>query len=404
MAYLLRLTILFALFFSTPSIAQEVETPIGGYEFFENKGQWPNGVLYCAKLSSGSIYLEQGRILYHFLDYSDMQHSHANINSSAAHGDITQFKQAVVTANFLNANQNVTTQHKYETPYYKNYFLGNNKDHWASGVYGYHHINYQALYPGIDLLFLEKDNALKYEFHLKPNANPADIQIKYDGHKKIKLNNKGNLIIYASIGEIHEQKPYAYQIKNGRIIEIECAYQLENNVVTYNLGDYDTDLELIIDPELVFATYSGSTTDNFGMTATYAYDGKGYSGGTIYGNTYPTPGPAWNTTPNITVADVGTTTTDVFISKYSEDGTSMIWTNFIGGGDNFQGTETVHSLICDKKTMCIYMVLLLVQIFLLKVVFKQIMLVEIHYPYCITVQILVLQEQIFMFLNSVQTG
>ena len=134
----------------------------------------------------------------------------------------------------------------------------------------------------------------------------------------------------------------------GKIIEIECAFVLNQDVLTYAIGDYDSDVELIIDPELIFATYSGSTTDNFGMTATYAYDRKGYSAGTIYGNTYPTPGPAWNTTPNITMILVGSPTTDVFVSKYSEDGTTMLWTNFIGGGDNTQGTETVHSLICDK--------------------------------------------------------
>lgn len=340
--------ILFVSLISSPVWLQEIDHPMGEYDFFENKGQWPNGVLYRAKSPVGSIWLEQGRILYHFTDYSELHHAHANPNHQATDDAQTTFKQAVITANFIGANQEVSTLKKYETPYYYNYFLGNNEQHWATNVHGYKHITYESIYQNIDLLMFEDNNQLKYEFHLAPNADPSQIKIRYEGEEKVKLDADGNLVVTCAIGEIREKKPYAYQIKNGKIIEVECEFLLSKDVVTYKLGTYDASLALIIDPELIFATYSGSPTDNFGMTATYAYDGKGYSGGTIYGNAYPTPGPAWNTTPNITVADVGTVTTDVFISKYSEDGTTMLWTNFIGGGDNTQGTETVHSLICDK--------------------------------------------------------
>lgn len=347
MAYLRHIFILFLTLSSVHLFAQEVEQSEGNYEFFENKGQWPTGVLYRAKLGAGSIWLEQGRVLYHFMDYSDASHAHANQDAKLHEDEVLMFKQDVVTANFEGANLAVETEKKFQTPYYHNYFKGNNPQRWGKGVFGYHHVTYKSLYPGIDLLFFEKESDLKYEFHLAPHASPEQIKIRYDGHQKVKLDKNGNLIITSKIGEIHEKQPYAYQIKNGKIVEIPCKFELKGDVVTYALGDYDRDLQLIIDPELIFSTYCGSVTDNFGMTATYAYDGKGYIGGIIYGDDYPTPGPAWNTTPNITVDDVGTVTTDVFISKYNEDGTAMIWTNFIGGGDNTQGTETVHSLICD---------------------------------------------------------
>lgn len=77
---------------------------MGEYDFFENKGQWPNGVLYRAKSPVGSIWLEQGRILYHFTDYSELHHAHANPNHQATDEAQTTFKQAVITANFIGAN------------------------------------------------------------------------------------------------------------------------------------------------------------------------------------------------------------------------------------------------------------------------------------------------------------
>ena len=125
---------------------------------------------------------------------------------------------------------------------------------------------------------------------------------------------------------------------------------MEGRVVSFDLGRYRKDKRLIIDPTLVFATYCGSITDNFGMTATYGYDGTAYSGGTIFGNGYPTPADGvYNDTSSFTVANNGTGRTDVFISRYSADGSQMIWTTFIGGGNGGAGTETVHSLICDEN-------------------------------------------------------
>ncbi len=348
MVFLRQLVVLITLLGSIFSRAQEIDVPTGEYEFFQNKGQWPNGVLYRAELQAGNIWLEQGRILYHFTDFSELHENHANHSNKQEVDDALTFKQDVITANFIGANTEVLTETKYPTSDYQNYFLGNNSDHWASEVYGYHHVKYKSLYQGIDMLFFEKESDLKYEFHVKPNADPNQIKIEYKGHEKIDLEPNGNLKIFSPLGIIQENKPFAYQIKNGRVIEIDCSFQLQENTLTFNLGFYDEDLELIIDPELIFATFCGSTSDNFGMTATFANDGKGYSAGIVYGNTYPTPGPAWNTTTNITVPDVGTVTTDVFVSKYSEDGTTMLWTNFIGGGDNMQGTETVHSLIADE--------------------------------------------------------
>ena len=279
--------VLFFLGFGSISSAfgQEIKEHIGSYYFLENKGQWPNGVLYCAELDQGKIWLEQGRIIYQLNDYSEAEEAHQHLhshnhNDDHNEGDEIILKQELLLATFVNANNNVSTTHKYPTTYYNNYFLGNDKSHWATNVRGYNHVMYHDLYSKIDLLFFEKDNDLKYEYHIKPGGNPNEILIDYQGYNKIKINKEGHLMITTDLGEFKEEKPYAYQIKNGKIVEIECSFELDDkNRLSYALGTYDNSLELIIDPVLVFATYCGSITDNFGMTATYAYDGKGYSGG-----------------------------------------------------------------------------------------------------------------------------
>ena len=142
---------------------------------------------------------------------------------------------------------------------------------------------------------------MKYEFHVQPTIDPNLIQLGYAGYDKINVDKKGNLVVSTKLGEIIEQKPYAFQIINGNVREVQCEFELIDDVVTFKLGSYNPNIELIIDPVLIFATYSGSVTDNFGMTATYGYDGTAFSGGTVYGNAYPTPdNTAYDITGNFT--------------------------------------------------------------------------------------------------------
>jgi gliding motility-associated-like protein len=325
--------------------SQDIEEHSGIYNFVPNGGQWPEGVLYKTNVNGGKIWLEEKGILYQFTDHSEMHHA----DFSQKYKGTPEVKEHLIYAQFIGANENVSTIESKPTQDYFNYYIGKDKTKWASKLYGYNRVEYKELYNNIDLVFFEKDQDLKYEYHVHPSGNYKDIKVKYKGQDKIKVQKNGNIVIYTELGQIIEQKPYVYQIKNGKIVEVESQFILTNkNTLSFKLGDYNAGLELIIDPILIFATYNGAQTDNFGMTATYAYDGKAYTGGTLYGNSYPTPSAAFNITSNFTgVSSAAYGITDVFITKYSADGTTLIWTSFIGGGDNNQGTETVHSLICD---------------------------------------------------------
>ncbi len=328
--------------------AQEIEYNHSiHHSFIENKGQWKEDVLFKSKFDGGNLWVEQHKMMFHLQDFSVLHEAHVSKKSMP---ETRQIPQTVVHLNFIGSNKVEEIEKRLPTKSYYNYFLGNNKDKWASNVRGFGEAILKELYDGIDLKIIEQQEQLKYEFHVQPDADVHQIVLEYVGQEKIFVNRKGDLVVKTVLGEIIEQKPYAYQIINGRIKEVKCDFVVEGDKVTFELGKYSSFAQLIIDPVLVFATYSGSVTDNFGMTATYGYDGTAYSGGMIYGNAYPTPDPnAYNTTSNFTVASNTTYgITDAFISKYSADGTTMLWTTFIGGGDDTQGTETAQSMICDK--------------------------------------------------------
>ena len=71
--------------------------------------------------------------------------------------------------------------------------------------------------------------------------------------------------------------------------EIVCNYKLKGKMLSFEFPNwYNKNQDLIIDPTLVFSTYSGSIANNFGYTATYDDFGFLYAGSTAFGVGYPT--------------------------------------------------------------------------------------------------------------------
>jgi gliding motility-associated-like protein len=318
-----------------------------GKKLIENKGQWPLGVLFQTKMDGGKLWVQQQKMIFHLQDYSAMHRAHAAKDTNFKSEII---RETLVHLNFVGSNKVDEIQKINPSKYYFNYFKGKDSSKWASDVHGYDEAILRNFYNGIDMKVSGHSNEVKYEFFVQPNINPNLIQLNYAGHKSISIDSKGNLILDTDLGKIIEQKPFAYQIINGKEVKVKCKFQLDGDNLTFDIGKYNQNHILVIDPVLVFATYVGANSDNFGMTATYGNDGTAYSGGTVYGNDYPNPDPlAYDINSNFTVLNASYGITDVFISKYSADGTQMIWGTFVGGGNNNQGTETVHSMICDAQ-------------------------------------------------------
>ncbi len=327
------------------------------YSFIENKGQWPSSVLFKSHFQGGNLWIQQQKFIFHLQDFSNMQKNHASFKGPFLDPIVNQ---TLIHMNFEGSNRVSNIEKRLPTAHSFNYFIGNDVQKWASDVHGFQEAVLHEFYDGIDLHLIEDDEQLKYEFHVQPGIDPSVIRFSYAGHKNVSISSSGELIVGTELGNIVEKAPYVYQIVNAKIVAVQADFFIENEKVGFKLGDFIKDVELIIDPQLIFATYAGSVTDNFGMTATYGYDGTAYSGGTIYGNAYPTPdNVAYDVNSNFTLVNNGSGSpfdpntgygvTDVFVSKYSEDGTTMLWTTFLGGGDNQQGTETVHSMICDQQ-------------------------------------------------------
>ena len=223
-----------------------------------------------------------------------------------------------------------------------NYFIGNDRRHWASNAHAFSAVVQHDLYPGIDLRLRRGGEVLKYDVIVAAGTDPKQVKFTYEGANGITLKD-GLLCISTSMGEMIEAVPLAYQIKNGQEVKVDCRYALKGPEVSFVLGAYDRTQELVIDPVLSFASYSGSTTDNFGYSATFDQDGFLYSGSSAFGQGYPTTMGAYDVTWNGGDGNQNPGT-DIALSKWDTTGTTLIWSTFLGGS----GDDLPHSLIVNS--------------------------------------------------------
>ncbi|MDC1222173.1 hypothetical protein N8Z47_05850, partial [Salibacteraceae bacterium] len=103
-----------------------------------------------------------------------------------------------------------------------------------------------------------------------------------------------------SVDLLIDERPIAWQIVNGEKVFVRCHYILSHDTLGFKVDGYDKSYPLIIDPTLIFASYTGSSTDNWGCTATYDSLGNLYAGGIVVStggsmNGYPTSTGAFQT-------------------------------------------------------------------------------------------------------------
>ncbi|MCS6974217.1 MAG: gliding motility-associated C-terminal domain-containing protein [Cyclobacteriaceae bacterium] len=312
------------------------------YRFIENKGQWTDEIRYAARVPGGNFYATDNRFkLILFADDSEHQHEPTDVMWEESSGNrFSADENSEAHALFISFEGGKADKISgiNPAPEVYHFYQGNNPQLWRTGVPAYRSLYYHQLYPGIDAVVASEKDHLKYDFRVAPGADPSVIRIHYQGALKLELLN-GNIIITTSVGKLIEKKPYAFQEVAGKKVEIPCYYRVEGDEVTFTFPQgYDTCYELIIDPLLIFSTFSGSTADNWGSTATPGERGTLYSSGIVryaLGGEFPATAGAFQTTYGGGY--------DVALLKYDSTGTQLLYASFLGGASN----ETPHSLVKD---------------------------------------------------------
>ena len=324
-------------------------------QFIENKGQWDKAVDFKSDIANGSFFLQKTGFTVLMQNQKDMENLseffHGHSHDKAVSKEIYQPNNNSITVhshayrvNFMGASANMQIVPDKPLPTYNNYFIGNDKSKWQGNCKIFQAVTYRDMYPNIDVRYYTDQGTLKYDIIVHPGGNISNIALQYVGADKLSIKNK-ELVVGTSVGDVKELYPYSYQARKQGRQTLDCKYVIEKNIVRFKVGSYDPTATIVIDPTLIFCSFSGSSADNWGYTATPGPDGSAFAGGIVFGEGYPVSPGAFQSTFNGGSSEDPNGPYDIAIIKLSADGTKRLYATYLGGS----GNEQPHSMICDAQ-------------------------------------------------------
>jgi hypothetical protein len=236
-----------------------------------------------------------------------------------------------------------------------NYFHGSNPSEWHTGIPTFGEVEYQNIYPGIDLVYYGRQGQLEYDFRVAPGADPRTIRLAFSGGDQGTIDNHGDLVLSSGEHDILQRKPVTYQELNGARQEVGSSFVLLDNPsseptathkspltthqVGFALGNYDASRPLIIDPVVTYSTYLGGTGNDYGNgIAVDAATGDALVTGVTSSTDFPTGNP-WQ-------SNYGGGVDDAFVTRISADGSTLLYSTYLGGS-NF---DAANGIAVDAST------------------------------------------------------
>lgn len=205
-----------------------------------------------------------------------------------------------------------------------NYFLGKDATKWHRNVPSYESVTAKSVRPGVDLVWYGKEKKLEYDLVVAPGVDAANLEVAWNGAQSMQVDAQGNLVLETLFGRVVQQRPYVYQMVNGKEVKIEARYSLRpNHAAAFELAQYDRSKPLVIDPAvLVYSTFLGATPSS---GTSIKVDGAG--------SAYVLGQAASATFPFVNAYQTANANTTMFLAKFNPAGTALVYGTYLGGAD-----------------------------------------------------------------------
>jgi len=317
--------------------------------FVANEGQLDERVSFYVQGKDKSLYFTEGGVTF-VLNKQEPRQSGRMADRTWSQDETRGPRERhVVKLDFVGADPDIRPAGEQKTDTIISYFKGKKED-WHTGLPTYGRVVYRDLWPGIDLGYSGTFGKLKYEFTVRPGADPSRIRLAYRGADAVILDADGRLEVRTPLGSMRDDVPVAFQMKGGKRVEVPMSFALdeaagsetlnapdqglgpESRAFGFRVGEYDRDLPLILDPViLVYCGYIGGSGDDLGQAIAIDPAGATYVTGTT-----DSPDASF---PDVVGPDVVPNgLDDAFVAKIRNDGSGLVYCGYIGGSSSDFGT------------------------------------------------------------------
>jgi hypothetical protein len=209
-----------------------------------------------------------------------------------------------------------------------NYLVGSDASRWQTGIETFGKVAYSNVLPGVDWLFYGRaDSRLEYDLVLQPHVDVASAALMVEGVERLQINERGGLELVLGADRIEQSPPVAYQLgPRGEREPVKASFRLlAEGGVGFEVGDYDRERALVIDPAVTYSTYFGGSGFEDGRAVAVDAQGSVFLAGSTSLGLFPIVDalqPAY-----------GGGSSDAFVCKLSPDGSDIVYATFVGGAD-----------------------------------------------------------------------
>lgn len=308
----------------------------GGFE--ENKGQVKQSDGQAApyvkfRLTDGStnVFLLESGIAYQFNrmhdpeGYAELAHrSHLSSEDEARLDDLRKQRRLEtyrmdMTLEGADPHARISTEGR--STDFTNYYLSGVE---ALDVRTFGKVVYHRVYPGIDWEVTTTEKGFEQDFIVHPGADPSLIKMRFKGHEELYVDGQGQLIHGNRLGRFVEAGPASFQ---GAAV-VHTSFDLRDDLLTFDISEYDETRALRIDPTREWGTYYGGGADDWLKDMATDDDRNSYVAGYTA-----------SSEENVIATTIGLVDStyangqDAFLVKFDPEGQRM-WGTYYGGAND----------------------------------------------------------------------
>lgn len=263
--------------------------------------------------------------------------------------DRTKSDGAVLRMRLVGANRHAVARGEDKLPGRTNYFIGKDRAKWHTNVPTFSRVEYNGVYPGVNLAYHGSQGQLEYDLIVAPWADPNSISIQFDG-ASVGIDSAGDLVLHSDGGEVRFHRPVTYQsahdnegtgARNRRLVDSRFVLRGKNGI-GFELGPYDHSRPLVIDPVLVYSTYLGGSFPDQPLAVAMDATGAAYVTGITCSADFPVTSGAYQKSHDGAGGACPASQNsfeDAFVTKFNSAGTALVYSTYIGGSASDRGYD-----------------------------------------------------------------